>query len=120
MSYQDKLNGKIYGSEAGKMRVFWDIVEMLKIEDVMQSTGLKDRKGVEVYEGDIVTFEVENQDRWTGVGRGEMFWNRQVTGFSVKEPSGLIAFFRPYLGIYEGTIEVIGNIYENPELMQSV
>lgn len=75
-----------------------------KIE-LMQYTGLKDRNGVEIYEGDFGTGIDRNGNPFSGV----VFW--KDGGFRIKthdskhgEP---LFFFK----------EVIGNIYENPELL---
>ena len=67
---------------------------------LMQYTGLKDKNGKEIYEGDIV--------KWSNsVNSGvyEIKWFR--TGFS---SNGLPLF-------NDDVVEVIGNIYENPELL---
>ena len=84
-----------------------------KIE-LMQSTGLKDKNGKEIFEGDVVT-------------NG---WKRQVVTFGtqeVEEDFGSIRIYRGfnlYLGGgYPNAImsefEVVGNIYENPELLEA-
>ncbi len=80
--------------------------------DIMQYTGLKDKNGVEIYEGDIVRIVHPFGNRkWQGavvydshMFRGRDFW---FPHFDI--PNCLFS---------EGTqyIEVIGNIYENPEL----
>jgi hypothetical protein len=80
---------------------------------LMQYTGLKDGHGKEIYEGDVVV-------QFTGSGkeaqRGDVRWSTNETGYQI----GDAECWR--LGIYAGmfgknSLEVIGNIYENPDLL---
>ncbi|MGT2829586.1 YopX family protein [Streptococcus hillyeri] len=81
---------------------------------IMQSTGLKDKNGVEIFEGDVVL--------WNGWKKIEVSFGSQT----VEENFGDIRIFQGfnlYLdGVYPepvmSTFEVIGNIYENPELLE--
>lgn len=69
------------------------------VPPVMQYIGLKDKNNVEIYEGDII-----KQAK-------ELGWFRtEVVEFKVKE-------YCPFW-INQNTVEVIGNIYENPELLE--
>ena len=71
---------------------------------VCQYTGLTDKNGKKIFEGDIVKI---------GLGQYEVWWNYDNCSFTLsssRESRGL------YLHHNE-TIEVIGNIYDNPELI---
>lgn len=78
-------------------------------EDVMQYTGLKDKNGVEIYEGDIVTF----RDCCGITLTKKVEW--------IEEDAGFYPFGADYgCGDTVGTDhEVIGNIYSNPELLEN-
>lgn len=68
--------------------------------DIMQSTGLLDKNGKEIYEGDII----RDSD-----GSAEVKWSQEDCGF--------IAWYNQFNILnFPKDVEIIGNIYENPEL----
>jgi hypothetical protein len=69
--------------------------------DLMQYTGLKDKNGKEIYSGDILFNEVKN---------GVVQWSDKYMGLMSSEIHKMDG---------EGVYEVIGNIYENPDLLLS-
>ena len=93
-----------------------------KDEDIvlMQYTGLKDKNGREIYEGDILTIQEDSECRpdrkWSpNVGkRCFVIYDDEMPGFR-----GHGNFLFQYLIPFNGIIfEIIGNIYENPDLLK--
>ena len=77
--------------------------------ELMQSTGLKDKNGVDVYQGDII--------RCTSGCLHEVIWLEEYGGTFI---GGMPAWYLSGLRngySWTGREEVIGNIYENPELL---
>jgi uncharacterized phage protein (TIGR01671 family) len=76
------------------------------IDILMQYTGLKDKNGKEIYEGDVAIWFVNGKKVV-----GEVYYEGQA--FDMRNNK------MGYIGwdANRGEVEIIGNIYENPELL---
>ena len=109
---------------------------------IMQYTGLKDKNGKEIYEGDIVRDGIDGEVIWEGKGKiikapyGKVFYNTngayfdiEMIGVGIYEQEGeqiQNLHMNHYDGVYQwierknqSKLEVIGNIYENKELLDA-
>ena len=120
----DKLDKEIYEVEDiswfnGEFDFIGDGITFKRdAEDVelMQSTGLFDKEGTEVFEGDIIAIEVEEIE--TPIN-AKIFQNNKIgmLMFHVFEDNEDV----PMVELLEENsvaFAVIGNIYENPELLE--
>lgn len=120
----DKLDKEIYGVEEinwfnGEFDFIGDAITFKRDADeveLMQSTGLFDKEGTEVFEGDIIAIEVEEIE--TPIN-AKIFQNNKIgmLMFHVFEDNEDV----PMVELLEENsvaFAVIGNIYENPELLE--
>ena len=119
----DKAEGRMYPIEqwANKSWVAIPIqddedtwhLEQRELKDIelMQFTGLLDKNGKEIYEGDIVKADYQT-DPFEVLYLNACFTARDRMGHFI----GAIGLDHPKV---EATCEIIGNIYENPELLET-
>lgn len=105
--FYDKKTHKLLS----ECNMWWNYIEYLNGDDVIvcQFTGLLDRNGKDIYEGDIVTYT--GMDKKTHNGVVEYISDRAHFGLRIKSGWSTMSS--------ESSIrdEVIGNIYENKDLL---
>ncbi|RRA83187.1 hypothetical protein D5F91_10780 [Streptococcus agalactiae] len=95
----------------GRLETFHFVEDNLDDYILMQSTGMLDKNGVEIFDGDIVKL------RYTISSDFELFKVNQFRGGSWRIDNRRRG---SDLWLRKEDCEVIGNIHENPELLESV
>lgn len=88
-------------SNYGNYSISFDDIEL------MQYTGLHDKNGEEIYEGDIVYVASEDENAF-------ILWDKETARYIIQF-KGWCADFDNYYG---KELEVIGNIYDNKDLLE--
>ena len=113
---EEKIIGEVLGIDILHKEIFFsnediDCYEHSDFKDIelMQYTGLYDKKGKEIYEGDIVKLRANH-------GIGVIKYSDEWGAFVVEyiKPRPLVVLGMNY---YKEDIEILGNIYENSELL---
>ena len=83
---------------------------LFRMQDLMQYTGLKDKNGKEIYEGDILFFRDENM-KYVVVWQDAAFIIKSI---EIRKYSEKMC----WLDDTEICCEIVGNIYENKKLLE--
>lgn len=78
--------------------------------ELLQYIGLKDKNDKEIYEGDII--EISNQLH------GIIMFNQEMSYFGIKYIETVGCNYIKQLGNWISCYKIIGNIYDNPELIE--
>lgn len=85
---------------------------------LMQHTGLKDKNDVEIYEGDIVRDITDHDNGFKSTYLNNVYaveWDSEYGHWQLKDGFEALG---SAINDQDQSIEVIGNVYENPELLK--
>ncbi len=108
-----KIKFRAWSKKMKKMYSWEEILHLLNIEELIKQendefelllfTGLEDKNGKEIHEGDVVEWKFENEK------------GKYIDKMVVKNE---LTYIYPFDAVSTTNCEIIGNIYENPEFLK--
>ena len=109
----DLKNGKVYSGDVGIPEYTIDVTNQVIL---MQYTGCRDKNGIEIYEGDVI------KDKYGKAWLVQWYVGAFVITDKIPDSDGQTSTYSHFSNVsnHHFYFEVIGNIYENPELLEVV
>ena len=104
--YDRNQNKILYIGDSSYTKTVGTMLDYFEDEDLMQYTGLKDKNGKKIYEGDILESEIK-------IKRSVIFKDGCFGWMGHSDPSQSVTIRNT------NDMKIIGNIYENKELIES-
>ena len=107
--YYDNIQNMLFGEEDNMTLL--DAISKGLVSEIIpeQCTGLKDKNGKLIYEGDIVKYHV--------IKKISFPIEKEVLVFKTKKVTFKKGYFAPVFNLDLNDVEIIGNIHENPEML---
>jgi len=115
-------------SKAVEKMLHWEFIKQIRMDEiferpnlnVMQYTGLKDKNGKEIYEGDLFgKFGGDKERPGEYEIHGQIKFDTDFAMFVIELTNGGWMELFDYMNNRQNQREIIGNIYENPDLSTS-
>ena len=110
LDYEDSYNGQPM-IRTTMYSDYFDTEDMI----LMQYVGLKDKNGNEIYEGDIIF--IKGETKLLDI-KGKVEYSNILAQFIITNTGSIVNEAEPLGDYEEEDIEIIGNGFDNPELLE--
>ena len=109
----DLKNGKVYSGDVGIPEYTIDVTNQVIL---MQYTGCRDKNGIEIYEGDVI------KDKYDKTWLVQWYVGAFVITNKIPDSDGQTTTYSHFSNMsnHHFYFEVIGSMWENPELLEVV
>ena len=109
----DLKNGKVYSGDVGIPEYTIDVTNQVIL---MQYTGCRDKNGIEIYEGDVI------KDKYDKIWLVQWYVGAFVITNKIPDSDGQTSTYSHFSNVsnHHFYYEVIGNMWDNPELLEVV